>query len=171
MQLISKNKRTKTTDIAVSELHRIYEVWLNQKNFPTTGDRTYHITITHTHAKHQEDLHFILTNNLFNRIHRDLKMSLDYLNYIFVIEYPEVISKGELLPQNCNVHAHIVLNTSIPMESLRFYFYDTFDTAHINFDDTTKRNDKGEFIKYLTKQAKENRFFTDRSYNYKITLF
>ena len=51
---ISKDKQHKTTDIAVRELMRIYEIWLGQKEYPTTGNRTYHITITHTHAKHQE---------------------------------------------------------------------------------------------------------------------
>ena len=172
MKLLTKNKRIKTTDIAVSELYSIYEVWLNQKNFPTTGDRTYHITITDTHAKHEEDLHFILTNNLFNRINRDLRNSLDYLNYLFVIEYPEDISKGESIPKNCKVHAHIVLNTSIPGKTLEYYVQDTFDgKADILIQDTTTRNDKGEFIKYITKQSKENRFFTDRSYNYKILVY
>ena len=169
---ISKDKKNKTTDIAVRELMGIYEIWLGQKDYPTTGNKTYHITITHTHAKHEEGLHFILTNNLFNRINRDYRYSLDYLNYIFVIEYPEVISQGKLIPKNCDVHAHIVLNTSIHKETLGYYLHSTFDNkAHIRIDDTTTRNDKGEFIKYLTKQAKENRFLTDRSYNYKISLY
>ena len=43
--------------------------------------------------------------------------------------------------------------------------------ADILIQDTTTRNDKGEFIKYITKQSKENRFFTDRSYNYKILVY
>jgi hypothetical protein len=172
MKLISKNKRPKTTEIAVSELEQVYDIWLNQKIYPTSGNRTYHITITDTHAKHEEGLNFILTNNLFNRINRDYKYSLDYLNYIFVIEYPEEISRGLRVPKNCNVHAHIVLNTSIPFETLQFYIQDSFNGgADIQIDDTTKRADKGEFIKYLTKQAKVNRLLSDRSYNYKITLY
>lgn len=169
---ISKDKLYKTTDMAVKELIRIYEIWLSQKQYPTSVNKTYHITVGETNAKHESDLHFILTNNLFNRINRDVRNTLDHLNYIFVIEYPEVISQGLLLPTNCNVHAHIVLNTSIPEETLRFYLHSTFgNDSHIRIDETTKRSDKGEFIKYLTKQARENRFLTDRSYNFKITLY
>ena len=110
---ISKDKLYKTTDMAVKELIRIYEIWLSQKQYPTSVNKTYHITVGETNAKHESDLHFILTNNLFNRINREIRNTLDHLNYIFVIEYPEVISQGLLLPTNCNVHAHIVLNTSI----------------------------------------------------------
>ena len=172
MKLISKNKQTKSTRIAIQELENIYEIWLNQKTFPCSGNQTYHITITDTHAKHEEDLHFILTNNLFNRINRDYRNCRNYLNYIFVIEYPEEVSQGLRIPLNCKVHSHIVLNTSIPEQTLEYYLESTFNyKADIRIDNTTKRNDKGRFIKYLTKQAKMNRFLTDRSYNYKITLF
>ena len=172
MKLINKDKQYKTTDIAVKELVRIYDIWLYQKSFPTTGNKTYHITITDTHAKHEEGLHFLLTNNLFNRINRDFRNSKDYLNYIFVIEYPEIISQGNQIPKNCDVHAHIVLNTSIPEETLGYYLHSTFDNkADIQIDNTTHRPDKGEFIKYLIKQAKANRFLTDRSYNFKLTLY
>ena len=172
MKLISKDKRPKTTEIAVSELKKIYEIWLNQKKYPIPGNRTYHITITDTHAKNEKALHFILTNNLFNRINRDLRNKPDYLNYLFVIEYPEDISRGERIPKNCKVHSHIVLNTSIDHETLKYYLHSTFDTkADIFIEETTNRRDKGQFIKYLTKQAKTNRLLTDRSFNYKITLY
>ena len=33
---ISKDKQYKTTDMAVKELITIYEIWLNQKRYPTT---------------------------------------------------------------------------------------------------------------------------------------
>jgi hypothetical protein len=169
---ISKDKLYKTTDMAVNELIRIYDIWLSQKKYPTSVNKTYHITVGETKAKHESDLHFILTNNLFNRINREIRNTLEHLNYIFVIEYPEIISQGFLIPTNCNVHAHIVLNTSLNKETLEYYLHSTFgNDSHIKVDDTTKRNDKGEFINYLLKQTKENKLLTDRSYNFKITMY
>lgn len=114
----------------------------------------------------------MITNNLFNRINREIRNTLDHLNYLFVIEYPEVISQGFLIPTNCNVHAHIVLNTSLNKETLEYYLHSTFgNDSHIRVDDTTKRNDKGEFINYLLKQTRENKLQTDKSYNFKITIY
>jgi hypothetical protein len=168
----SKNPIGKTTSLAIQDLIHAYDIWLNQKRFPTTGNRTYEITITDTTAKHERDLNFLITNKIFNRINRDYRTSKEFLNYLFVIEYPEAISRGEFISiSNCNVHAHIVVNTSIPMQTLEFYCNDAFAKSIVLIKDTTTRTDKPQFINYLLKQTKYNRFFSSNSYNYKITLY
>lgn len=169
VKTITKTKESKTTTQAVKDIEEAYEIWLKQK--VDKHNRTYHITITNTSAKHEQDLHFMITNRLFNRIHKETRETTQYLNYLFVIEYPETISRGNYLPNKCDVHAHIVVNTDIGYWTLFYYLHDTFGgKTDIQIDDTTTRTDKAKFVNYLTKQAKQNNFLSDRNYNYKITL-
>lgn len=123
------------------------------------------ITITNTNCKTTEELKFYLTNKLFNRIHKENKHSFDVLNYLFVIEYPTKVSMGNQIPDNCDVHTHIVLGTTLLPQQIEYYIQTTFRNPNIHIEDITKRNDKNNYINYLIKQKD---YLTDNNYNYKI---
>lgn len=128
----------------------------------------YHITITNINIKSPEQLRFQLTNKLFNKIFRFYKKSLISLNYLFIIEYPEKVSRGNMMVDNCDVHSHIVLETDLPIENIRFFIEMTFSSTDKNWlsiERIDKRNDKLNFRNYLIKQTS---IFTDDNYNYKI---
>lgn len=125
------------------------------------------ITINDTGCKSKEELRFQLTNKFFNKINRDYKQTPEILNYLFVIEYPTKVSMGNLIPDNCIPHAHIILETTIDEKTIEFYIHDSFKTPDIYVENITKRSDKNNYLNYLLKQ--KNLFDID-SYNYKIKL-
>lgn len=125
------------------------------------------ITITDTDCKTTEELKFYLTNKLFNRIHKENKHSHEALNYLFVIEYPTKVSIGNQIPDNCEVHTHIVLGTTLLPQQIEYYIQTTFRNPNVYIEDITKRNDKENYINYLIKQKV---YLTDSNYNYKIMI-
>ena len=128
----------------------------------------YHITLTNLNITNPAELRFQLTNKLFNRISKFYKKSIFSLNYLFVIEYPEKVSRGNMMVDNCEVHTHIVLETDLPIENIRFFIEMAFSSTNKNWvqiERIDKRNDKFNFSNYLTKQIK---LFTDDNYNFKI---
>ena len=128
----------------------------------------YHITITNLNIKSPKELRFQLTNKLFNKISRSYKKSIYSLNYLFIIEFPEIVSRGNMMVDSCDVHSHIVLETDLPIENIRFFIEMAFssnDKDWLNIERIDKRNDKLEFSNYLIKQTS---IFTDDNYNYKI---
>lgn len=142
----------------------------------TNSGRFYFITITDTLSPHPKDLNFTLTNKLFNTIWKDYKKSFEVVNYIFVIEYPGAITKKfknykaaqielELL-ESCEVHTHIVLNTTLTKEVFESYIYTTFQNPNIKTIDITDNPKRENLINYFKKQE----YLDDESYNYKITL-
>lgn len=175
MKLIKKTTDyTQTKDIE-KDLRFAFNKLINQDKFPVNYNRTLSITITHTNSKHLKDLRYTLTNLFFNKIHKDYKNTLEHINYLFVIEYSEVVSKGQLVPKKCDIHTHIVVNTSIPKDTIEYYANDVFPSESQNklekvvmVEDITKRDDKYNYINYLLKQ--KNIFTTD-NYNYKILLY
>jgi hypothetical protein len=175
MKLIKKTTHyTETKDIE-RDLRFAFNRLINQNNFPCNYNRTLSMTITHTNSKHLLDLRYTLTNLLFNKIHKDYKNTLDHINYLYVIEYSEVVSKGLFVPNKCDIHTHIVVNTSIPKETIEYYSNNVFQTeAHkpleelVKIEDITKRSDKYNYINYLLKQK---HLFTTDNYNYKILLY
>lgn len=175
MKLIKKTTDyTQTKDIE-RDLRFAFNKLIHQDKFPVNYNRTLSITITHTNSKHLKDLRYTLTNLFFNKIHRDYKKTLEHINYLFVIEYSEVVSKGQFVPNKCDIHTHIVVNTSIPKDTIEYYANNVFPSVSSNIlekpvlvEDITTRNDKYNYIDYLLKQ--KNIFTTD-NYNYKIQLF
>jgi hypothetical protein len=121
-------------------------------------------------------LNFTLTNKLFNTIWKDYQKSLEIVNYLFVIEYPGAITKTyknykaaqielELL-QECEVHCHIVMNTTLSQEVIESYIYSTFNEPNIKTIEITNNPKRENLINYFKKQQ----FLCDDSYNYKFTL-
>jgi hypothetical protein len=171
MKLIKKTNKERTTPEVIEDMKYAYETLINQKRFPTNQNQTLSITITDLKCGHEKDLKFQLTNLLFNTIHKEYRMSLEHLNYFFVIEYSEVISKGNYIPTKWDIHTHIVVNTSIPQQTIEYYINNTFRKSDIYIENITQRDDKANYINYLTKQGLENNILSDDSYNYKICLF
>jgi hypothetical protein len=173
MKLLKKQTTYKSTKEIEQDLRYAYKNLIEQKKFPSNYNKTLSITITHTNAKHIADLKFKLTNQVFNKIHSEHKNSLHHINYLYVIEYSEVISKGNFMPKSLDFHTHIVLNTSIPQESIEYYFNCFYShKSHlikkdIMIEDITRRTDKANYINYLLKQI---HLFTSDNYNYKISL-
>lgn len=136
----------------------------------------YFITITDTDSKHPRDLNFTLTNKLFNKIWNDYKLTFEVINYLFVIEYPGVITKPiknikqaqiELdLLDSCKVHTHIVVNTTLKKDYIENYIYTTFYAPNIKTIEITNNPRRENLINYFKKQD----YLNDDSYNYKITL-
>ena len=123
------------------------------------------ITINNTDCKTAEELRFNLTNKLFNKIYTDYKHSFEVVNYLFVIEYPTKVSMGNLIPTSCIPHTHIVLETTLPKNIIEYYIQTTFRNPDIHIENITKRDDKQNYVNYLTKQKN---LLTIDSYNYKI---
>lgn len=175
MTLIKKTKYFTDTKDIEKDLRYAFNKLIYQDKFPVNHNKTLSITITHTNSKHLQDLRYKLTNLLFNRIHRDYKKSLEHINYLYVIEYSEVVSKGQFVPKKCDIHTHIIMNTSIPIETIEYYSNDVFPSESqklleklVKVEDITKRTDKYDYINYLIKQK---HLFTTDNYNYKILLY
>ncbi len=139
---------------------------LTKQNDNNKNIKMLSITITDTIAKHLKDLRHLLTNSLFNTIHKEYKKTNEIMNYLFIIEYPEIVSKGIKIPSTCNVHSHIVLNTTLPKEVIEYYIQSSIK-GDIYIEEITKRNDRNNYVNYLLKQIN---LFTDDNYNYKITI-
>ena len=161
MVLLKKNNTPKTTQMIEDDIRYGFYKITSQNN------PIYSITINDTGCKTTEELRFILTNKFFNRIFKDYKNSFEKLNYLFVIEYPTKVSMGNQIPDNCEVHTHIVLETTITPQHLEYYIQTTFRTPNIYIEDITKRNDKTNYVNYLIKQKD---LFTTDNYNYKICI-
>jgi hypothetical protein len=165
-----KKSGDKTLEEIYLDLSKTYSKML------TNSGRFYFITITDTNSPHPKDLNFTLTNKLFNTIWKDYQKSLEIVNYLFVIEYPGAITKTyknykaaqielELL-QECEVHCHIVMNTTLSEEVIESYIYSTFNEPNIKTIEITNNPKRENLINYFKKQQ----FLCDDSYNYKFTL-
>lgn len=159
--VIKKNNSPKTTQMIVDDIMYSFTKLTSQNN-PILS-----ITINNTGCKSAKELRFHLTNKLFNKLNIDYKNKNAVINYLFVIEYPTKISIGNLIPDNCLPHAHVVLATSIPEDEIEIYIKNSFDNPYVFIEDITKRNDKLNYLNYLTKQR---HLLTADNYNYKIKL-
>jgi len=170
LKKLLKKSGTKTLEDVYIDLSKTYRQML------TNEGKFYFITITDTLSPHPKDLNFTLTNKLFNTIWIDYKKSFEIVNYIFVIEYPGAITKKfkndksaqielELL-DSCEVHCHIVLNTTLTKDVVEGYIYSTFNNPNIKTIDITNNPKRENLINYFKKQE----YLRDESYNYKITL-
>ena len=161
MDLLKKKNTPKTTQIIENDIRYSFHKIISQNN------PIYSITINDTDCKTSKELRFILTNKFFNRIFKDYKNSFEKLNYLFVIEYPTKVSMGNQIPVSCEVHTHIVVESTISPQHLEKYIKSTFRKPNIYIEDITKRNDKKSYVNYLIKQKD---LFTIDNYNYKICI-
>lgn len=157
--LLKKKNTPKTTQMIVDDISYSFKKIISQNQSILS------ITIKDTDCKTKEELRFHLTNKFFNKIHKDYNRTFEILNYLFVIEYPTKVSMGNLMPDNCDVHSHIILGTTLTENQIKSYIQNIFRNPNIYIEDITKRNDKLNYIDYLTKQRD---YLTDDSYNYKI---
>jgi hypothetical protein len=163
--IIKKDNSNKTSSEISNDIINAFTKLVKQKD-SEKSIKMLSITITDTIAKHNKDLRHLLTNSLFNSIHKDYKNTIEVINYLFVIEYPEIISKGKLLPNNCNVHSHIILNTTLSKDVIEYYIQQS-TKGDIYIEDISNRNDRDNYVNYLIKQSN---LFTNDNYNYKITM-
>ncbi|WP_166925027.1 hypothetical protein [Flavobacterium poyangense] len=161
MTILKKKNTFKTPQMIVDDIRYSFNKIISQNN------PIYSITITNTGCKTTEELRFFLTNKLFNQINKDYKNSFEKLNYLFVIEYPTKVSMGNQIPDNCEVHTHIVLETTISLQHLDHYIQTTFKNPNIHIEDITKRDDKNNYVNYIIKQKD---LLTNNNYNYKISI-
>jgi hypothetical protein len=162
MKLIKKKGYKTLNEIKVDLQKTFSNIITNKGDF-------YFVTITKNHSPHAKDLNFQITNGLFNRIWKDYKHSKEFTNYIFVIEYPEAISKIDKpidKLNSCSVHSHILVNTTLSENTLNYYLNTTFKHADIKKELINKRPDKKELINYFIKQN----FLEDDCYNYKAII-
>lgn len=126
--------------------------------------------INYTYSKHTKDLNFKLTNKVFNSLHK--QFYYEKLNYLFVIENNEILSRGNYLIDDLDevrVHSHIVIDTTIPLSILQKKFKNELGIqSDIYTEDITIRNDKYFYINYLVKQNQQNKYLNYSSYNFKI---
>lgn len=157
--ILKKKNCPKTAQMIADDIRYSFNK-LTSKNNPILS-----ITINNTNCKTAKELRFNLTNKLFNRIHKEYKQSFEIINYLFVIEYPTKVSMGNLIPETCIPHTHIILETTLPENIIEYYIQSTFNNIDIYIENITKRDDKSNYINYLTKQIN---LLTDDNYNYKI---
>ena len=124
--------------------------------------------INYTNSKHTKDLNFKLTNKVFNSLYK--QFYYEKLNYLFVIENNEILSRGNYLIDDLDevrVHSHIVIDTTIPLSILQNKFKNVLGVqSDIYCEDISKRNDKNIYINYLIKQYM---YLNSNSYNFKIS--
>jgi hypothetical protein len=159
MTVLKKKNTSKTTEMIVDDIRYSFHKLTQQNNSILS------ITISNTGCKTKEELRFFLTNKFFNRIHKEYNNTLEIINYLFIIEYPTKVSMGNQIPENCDVHTHIILDTTLTSKQIEYYIQTIFKNPDIYIENITKRNDKLNYVEYLTKQKN---LLTSDSYNYKI---
>jgi len=163
--LIKKKSGPKTTEMIEADIRYGFNKIISQNN------HIYFITINNKTFLTPKELKFSLTNLFFNRIRKDYKYMSNVLNYLFVIEYPEKVSRGNMIFEKIEVHTHIIIETNLTEETLKFYIETIFKKDEVkekNWYDIQRidlRNDKTNLVEYFVKQKN---LFTDENYNYKI---
>lgn len=175
MKLIKKKSKQMITDTLsiVNDINYGFECLMSQNGKNNVNSDILKFDLSFTNSKHKEDLYFKLTNKLFNSMRKHFFN--DKLNYLFVIEYNEILSKGNYELDELNdvrVHCHVVLDTTLPESIFRENIKKVFGLeSDVYFDELNDRVDKHQYNNYLTKQGRENNYLTYKSYNYKISTF
>ena len=159
-------KKSKNTTDYLSDIIKAYTI-LSKK------DKLYHITIEGIPTPHIQDLSFQLNYKLFNTIVKDHSKSYEYINYLFVVEYGGIISKGNVYNaeiKNLGIHSHCIVNTSLSIPQLKFYINTAFKVIpDCEIQDISKSTTKDGLLNYLLKQSVTG-LMTKESYNYKILV-
>jgi hypothetical protein len=170
--MITKKKKEEITDTfkVVDDIRYGFECLISQTQKKDIKSSIIKFDINYTNSKHKKDLNFKL-NKIFNSLHK--QFYYEKLNYLFVIENNEILSRGNYLIDELDevrVHTHIVIDTSISLKILQKKIVDVLGKqSDIYSENITKRNDKGNYINYLVKQNRENKYLTYQSYNFKIS--
>jgi hypothetical protein len=170
--MITKKKKGEITDTfkVVDDIRYGFECLISQTQKKDIKSSIIKFDINYTNSKHKKDLNFKL-NKIFNSLHK--QFYYEKLNYLFVIENNEILSRGNYLIDELDevrVHTHIVIDTSISLKILQKKIVDVLGKqSDIYSENITKRNDKGNYINYLVKQNRENKYLTYQSYNFKIS--
>ena len=178
MKIITKNKDHKTLNEVKNDIRYSFDCILSKNNLNKQKQTLYKIDLTNTKSKHVKHLNFDLKNKFFVKLERGNPYEI--LDYLFVIEYDGKISIGNQEideVEHCNVHSHIIVNTTLPIEIFKNQLIKTFpvSTFEINIrknncdvyiENLSKRIDKENYINYLIKQDYLNEF----SYNYRVKL-
>ena len=170
--MITKKKKGEITDTfkVVDDIRYGFDCLISQTQKNDTKSNIIKFDINYTNSKHTKDLNFKLTNKVFNSLHK--QFYYEKLNYLFVIENNEILSRGNYLIDELDevrVHTHIVIDTTIPLTILEKKFKDVLGKqSDIYLENITKRTDKSNYINYLVKQNRENNYLTFNSYNFKI---
>ena len=173
--MITKKKKGEITDTfkVVDDIRYGFDCLMSQTQNKQTKSNIIKFDINFTNSKHTKDLHFKLTNKVFNSLHK--QYYYEKLNYLFVIENNEILSRGNYLIDDLDevrVHSHIVIDTTIPLSILQKKFKNVLGIqSDIYSEDITKRNDKYFYINYLVKQNRQNKYLTYNSYNFKVFSF
>ena len=158
-------RKSKTTDCR-TDITKAFHALTTKKNL-------FFITITGIQTPHVKDLHFQLTNKLFNSIHSDYKYSFEYINYLFVIEYGGMISKTDVSDsfiRNLGLHSHCLVNTSLSKQQLEVYINCSFKKIPTyQIRDISNSTTKEDLLSYLLKQN-DTGLMTKDNYNYKISV-
>jgi len=166
---ICKSRIKKSVSDNIIEVENVYNILSKPHLQPRPRGKLYHVVISKTNINNAKQLNFWLTNLVFNQIHKQIKDSNMYINYLFVLEYPSVISTGLRRITSTNLHAHLTINTNIPERFLECTLADIVKTkGELYMENITDRLDKEDLAFYLTKQSKCNFFLTHDHFNYKV---
>ena len=170
--MITKKRKEEITDTfkVVDDIIYGFDCLISQTQNKHTKSNIIKFDINYTNSKHTKDLNFKLTNKVFNSLHK--QFYYEKLNYLFVIENNEILSRGNYLIDDLDevrVHTHIVIDTTIPLSILQKKFKNVLGKqSDIYCENITKRNDKSNYINYLVKQNKVNKYMYYNSYNFKV---
>ena len=174
MKLITKKNSITTTINILDDIVYSYETLIHKNEGKPLKNKVYIITLTDTHLSNPKSLNFLLTNCVFNQLHQSNREST--LNYLFVIEYDEVLSKGEYMVRDkIKIHSHIVIATNIEKDIIEDKIRKTIkEKGKINLrkqdvfiQDITNNKGRFNYYNYLIKQKE---LLTTDNYNYKIDI-
>jgi hypothetical protein len=163
---ITKKRGAKTTEIIESDITYVFNKIISQKS------PIYFLTISNTRFTEPKELKFLIRTFL-NKMLNDYKYSFEKINYLYVIEYPEKVSRGNMMPENCYLHTHIILETDLRPDVIFHYANIFFYNKEVlykskgwyDLKNITNRDDKIYLTDYFLKQKK---IFDDLNYDYKI---
>lgn len=163
MKRIIKTNRLNDTNIIKRDIETIFNKLIKSPY------QTYFITYGRFNKKTVKEVNFLLKNKLMNYIWKDNRSSFHIINYLFVIEYPEIITNPSLKYfeniDKIDYHAHLIINTTLPKLTLEYYIKTLLENNDVDFQNITKRKDMEKLSGYLTKQSE---FLTTDSYEYKL---
>ena len=162
MIVIKKNKKAKDFDELKGDVRRGYEALLTRCK--QIGHELYLITIERPRMADKE-IGFNVTNRLMNNVRKSIDGEL---NYLFMIEVGELISRGNFELEDLEFHVHIVVST-VNISTVKHRIDELFDDADVQVDRITDRDDKVQLVEYLLKQANANpTLFQGGLYNFKV---
>lgn len=132
----------------------------------------YLLTISNTRFTEPKHLQFLI-RTFFNKIRKDFLFSNEKTNYLYVIEYPEKVSRGNMMFDDIRVHTHIILETDLNTDVIEYYSKTIFENDEVlySYEDwydlimISDRDDKIWLKDYILKQKE---IFNDFNYDYKI---